>query len=112
MRPMWQGRQVMEHSPGVHEDRHPGPRTYTAIGAILAVITAIEVWAFFWTFLTAWLLTMVILLLSLVKFVLVVGYFMHLRFDDRRFMALFAVPFIIALFFMIALLALFQNLTR
>ena len=102
----------MAHSSLVHEEHHPGPRTYVAIGAVLAAITALEVWVFYWTCLTAWLLAMVILFLSSIKFVLVVGYFMHLRFDDRRFLALFVVPFVIAISIMIALLGLFQNLTR
>ena len=97
--------------PQVHEERHPGPRKYVAIGAILGIITLVEVWAFYQN-ITAWLLAMVLLLLSLSKFVLVVGYFMHLRFDDRRFLALFAFPFVIALSIMLALLGIFQNLTR
>ena len=78
---------------------------------ILAVITAIEVAAFYLD-ITAWLLAMLLLAMSSVKFVLVVGYFMHLRFDDRRFLALFAVPFVIAVSMMVALLGLFENLTR
>lgn len=93
------------------EEQHPGPAKYVAIGVILGVITLVEVVAFYQD-ITAWLLAMVLLLLSASKFVLVVGYFMHLRFDDRRFLALFAVPFVIALSIMIALLGVFQNLTR
>ena len=100
----------MEH-PQAHEEHHPGPRLYVTIGVILAVITAIEVAAFYLD-ITAWLLAILLLAMSGVKFVLVVGYFMHLRFDDRRFLALFAVPLIIAASMMVALLGLFQNLTR
>ena len=105
----------MEHQPQtshVAEQRHPGPRQYVTIGVILGLITLIEVWAFYWTFMTAWLLAMVMLLSASVKFVLVVAFFMHLRFDDKRFLALFTVPFVIAISIMIALIALFQNLTR
>ena len=100
----------MEHSQ-THEEHHPGPRLYVTIGVILAAVTAIEVAAFYLD-ITAWLLVMLLLGMSGVKFVLVVGYFMHLRFDDRRFLALFAIPLVIAASIMIALLGLFQTLTR
>ena len=93
------------------EERHLGPRAYILIGVVLAVITAVEVAAFYLD-VTAWLLSMLLLLLSGSKFVLVVGYFMHLRFDDWRFLALFAFPFVIAVSIMVALLGVFQNLTR
>ena len=84
---------------------------YVTIGLILGAITLIEVGVFYLE-ITAWLMAMVMLLLSASKFTLVVGYFMHLRFDDRRFLALFIVPFVIAVSVLIALLGLFQNLTR
>ena len=100
----------MQH-PDTTEEHHPGPGRYIAIGVILGVITLAEVGAFYLN-VTAWLLAMVLLLMSASKFVLVVGYFMHLRFDDRRFLALFTVPFIIALSVMVALLGIFENLTR
>jgi cytochrome c oxidase subunit 4 len=94
-----------------HVEKHPSPRAYVLIGIVLAIITAIEVAAFYLK-ITPWLLAMVMLLLSASKFVLVVGYYMHLGFDDRRFLGIFAFPFFIALSMIIALLAIFQNLTR
>jgi cytochrome c oxidase subunit 4 len=103
----------MEHAP-VHEQHHPGPKQYIIIGVVLGVITLVEVAAFYlykWD-VTPALIALVLLLLTASKFVLVVGYFMHLRFDDKRFLALFVVPFVIAVSVMIALLGLFQNLTR
>ena len=97
--------------PQVQEKPHPGPRTYVAIGALLTAITAFEVWIFYWPFTPA-LLAGLILLSSAVKFSLVVGFYMHLKFDDRRFLAFFAFPFFIGLSITIALLALFSNLAR
>ena len=58
------------------------------------------------------LMTWVILILSTSKFMLVVGYFMHLKFDDARFSALFFFPFFIMISIAAVLLALFLNLTR
>jgi cytochrome c oxidase subunit 4 len=94
-----------------HEKSHPGPRTYVIIGALLTAATALEVWIFYWNFTPA-VIASLIFFTSIFKFVLVVGYYMHLKFDDRRFLALFAIPFFIALIVFIALLALFSSLTR
>ena len=68
----------------VEEHNHPGPRQYVIIGAILAIITLIEFGVFYLELDPAFM-TWVILLLSTSKFLLVVGYFMHLKFDDVRF---------------------------
>ena len=57
-------------------------------------------------------MTWIILLLSTSKFLLVVGYFMHLKFDDPRFSALFFFPMLIMVSIAVVLLALFLNLTR
>ena len=100
----------MEH-PQVQEKAHPRPRTYVTIGAILTALTAFEVWIFYWN-VTAAFIAALIMLTSVLKFSLVVGYYMHLRFDDRRFLAFFVFPFMIALSVMVALLALFSNITR
>lgn len=66
------------------ERGHPGPLEYTRIGLILAVITAVEVGAFYLG-IAQWALVSILVLLSAVKFSLVVLWFMHLRFDSRLF---------------------------
>ena len=103
----------MEQHHHAETHSHPGARQYVTIGIILAVLTALEVAAFeMMSGMNSALVIWVILLLSAAKFALVVGYFMHLKFDDWRFTALFVSPFIIMVSIMVALLALFQNLTR
>lgn len=99
-----------EHS-HAEEHSHPGPRQYIVIGAILAVITLIEFGVFYLSLDPA-LMTWIILTLSASKFMLVVGYFMHLKFDDARFSALFFSPFVIMISIAVVLMALFFNLTR
>ena len=101
---------MAEHEQQVHE-HHPGPRQYVLIGFILAVLTAAEVGAFYIDATSA-LVVSILLTFSFAKFVLVVGFFMHLKFDDRRFLALFVFPFIVMVSIMVALLAMFDNLTR
>ncbi len=63
---------------------HPGPLEYTRIGLILAVITAVEVGAFYLD-IAQWALVTILVVLSAVKFSLVVLWFMHLRFDSSVF---------------------------
>jgi len=90
---------------------HPGPRLYIIIALILGVLTGIEVAAFFLE-LTSWVVVWILLLLSLTKFLMVVYFFMHLRMDDNRFALLFFIPMVIMISIVVALLALFQNITR
>ena len=92
----------------IHEGGHPTPRTYVTIAAILAVITAIEV-AIVMVDTFGGLLVPILLLLSAGKFALVVGYFMHLKFDSRLFSALFIGGFLLATAVLLALVAIFDN---
>ena len=66
----------------------PTAKIYIQVGAILAVITALEV-AVYYMDVVQGLLLGVLLTLSALKFVLVVLWFMHLRFDTRAFSILF-----------------------
>ena len=93
------------------EHNHPGARQYVIIGAILGLITLIEFGVFYLSLDPAFM-TWVILILSSSKFMLVVGYFMHLKFDDVRFSGLFFAPFFIMISLGVVLMALFFNLTR
>ena len=95
----------------VHGEHHPSQRKYVLIAAILGAITAAEV-AVFYIQATPALIVWTLLLTSLVKFLIVVGFFMHLRFDDRRFALLFFFPLFIMVSLVVALLAMFLNLTR
>lgn len=59
---------------------HPGPRTYIVIALILTFITAVEVGVYYIPALLP-LIFPILLILSAIKFVMVVGWFMHLKFD-------------------------------
>ena len=94
-----------------HAEHHPSPRRYVIIGIILALITAAEV-GLFYVQANAAIIVWALLASSLVKFLIVVGFFMHLRFDDRRFALLFFGPLIIMVSLAVALMAMFLSLTR
>jgi len=89
------------------EHAHPGYPTYIKIALILTVITAVEV-AVYYVEAVRPAIVPVLLTLSIVKFVLVVGYFMHLKFDPRLLTGLFVFGLAIALIVFLGLGALFH----
>jgi cytochrome c oxidase subunit 4 len=85
-----QGVQAADHHPlaGTHGAGHPSPKEYVRIGLILGVLTALEVAASY-TGVTGSILIPTLFILAVVKFALVVLWFMHLKFDDRRYARFF-----------------------
>lgn len=75
---------------------HPGVREYVMIGIILAVLTAIEV-ALYFAPIVRQAMIPALLFLTVLKFVLVVAWFMHLRFDHTLFRRVFMVGIALAL---------------
>jgi cytochrome c oxidase subunit IV len=100
----------MAHASDSHAN-HPGPRLYIIVAAILGALTLVEVAAFFLE-MSSWIVVWILLLLSLTKFLMVVFFFMHLRMDDNRFALLFFAPMVVMVSIAVALLAVFQNITR
>jgi cytochrome c oxidase subunit 4 len=92
----------------VHESSHPTPITYILIAVILTVITAVEVAVVFMEGLKP-LLVPILLVLSAAKFVIVVGFYMHLKFDARLYTTMFAGGFLLAVAVLLALVTLFDN---
>ncbi len=90
-------------------DRHATPMFYVLIGAILTAITLVEVWLFTVTTLGPYFVP-ILLILSAVKFVIVVGFFMHLRFDPKGFTWVFAAGMFLGIAVFMALLSLFFKL--
>ena len=101
-----QGEDHAHVSGEVHE--HPTWSTYWKVAVILTLITAIEVSAFY---IPAWEESRVyvpsMLIMSTAKFVIVVMFYMHLKYDHRLFRALFSGPLIIAVVTILALMFLF-----
>jgi cytochrome c oxidase subunit 4 len=89
------------------EHAHPGFPTYITIAVILTVITVVEVAVYYIDALRPALVP-VLLTLSVVKFILVVGYFMHLKFDPRLLTGLFVFGLAIAFAVFLGLGALFN----
>jgi cytochrome c oxidase subunit 4 len=68
--------------------RHPSPKEYVRIAIILAVVTAAEVGVYYLE-LSRGLMIPLLFGFAAIKFALVVLWFMHLRFDDRRYARFF-----------------------
>jgi cytochrome c oxidase subunit IV len=67
---------------------HPSAKEYVRIAVILFVLTALEIGASY-AGVSAGILIPTLWVLAIVKFALVVLWFMHLRFDDRRYARFF-----------------------
>ena len=90
---------------------HATTGTYLRVAAILVMITLIEVGVFYVpTFQVV--LVPVLLVLSAVKFALVVMFYMHLKFDNRFFAFLFGGPLLLALAVAVSLLFIFYGALR
>ena len=82
---------------------HASPLYYWMIGVALAVVTLLEVWLFGVPIMRGWFITFMVGL-SLVKFALVIFFFMHLRFDNPQYRFVFAFCMFIGVAVYIALL--------
>ena len=94
------------HGPGAaaHEEAHASNRTYVTIALILAVITVVEVIIYYVPTVRP-LLVPALIVLSVAKFVMVVGFFMHLKYDHRLYRFMFAAGLVLTLGVYLAMLA-------
>ena len=83
--------------PGAPHHKHPTEGKYIQIALLLAAITAIEVLVYYVESIEDYLVP-ILITLSVIKFAIVVGYFMHLRFDSRLFRRLFVLGLLLAMF--------------
>ena len=96
-----------EGSAEVSEERHGlTPWQYVAIGVALTVITIVELGASLWVDLGDALIP-VLIVLSAVKFVAVVAFFMHLYFEPGLLTRLFSGSFLLAAAVLVSLMVLF-----
>ena len=87
---------------------HPSGWTYVKVGALLTIITAVEVWLYYIPAAVASpLFNPTMLTMSAAKFAIVVMFYMHLKYDHKIFRALFTGPLIVAAITVVAFLFLF-----
>ena len=110
--PAHQSPASLEHEALGAEHEHPTWSTYWKVALILTLITVVEVWIYYIpAFVASRLFVPTLLIMSAVKFVTVVLFYMHLRYDHRLFRVLFTGPLIIAAITLTGLLFLFGKLS-
>ena len=93
------------------EHAHPTWSTYWKAALILTIITVGEVWAYYIpSFVHSPAFVPALLIMSAVKFAIVVMFYMHLKYDHKLFRVLFTGPLLIAIVTLIILLFLFGHL--
>ena len=100
-----------DHDPTAPDHAHPSEWEYIKVALFLAVITAAEVGVYYVEQLEDFLVP-ILLGFAVIKFAMVVLWFMHLRFDSRIFRRLFAIGLLLALFVYAVVLATFEVWTR
>lgn len=88
---------------------HASVATYVRVALILTAVTALEVGVIYIRFLTP-IVVPLLLVMATAKFVLVVMFFMHLRYDPRSLTAVFVGPLIMATLLGLSLIALVGTL--
>jgi cytochrome c oxidase subunit 4 len=88
------------------EHPHPTAGTYLRVAAVLVVLTVIEVGVFYVPAFKPFLAP-ILLILSAVKFAIVVMFYMHLKMDSRFFTLLFGGPLLLASGVLLGLLFLY-----
>jgi cytochrome c oxidase subunit 4 len=83
----------------VEHTAHPTPAQYWKIAVLLAVLTAIEVAMFYLDreFQLGALNAIILIALAFLKFVIVIGWFMHLRFENGTLSKFFTAGFVLAI---------------
>src|SRR5580698_10406160 len=89
------GHEHAGHEHAAHESEHPGWQVYSLVAVVLIILTAMEIGVLYAPFLQAWLVPMLIIL-AVLKFILVAGFYMHLKYDGPVFTTLFAFPLLLA----------------
>jgi cytochrome c oxidase subunit IV len=98
-------------SHGEEEHAHPTWSTYWKVALILGLITVAEVWAYYIpSFVAGRGFIPTLLILSALKFTIVVMFYMHLKYDHRLFRVLFTGPLLVAAITLLGLMFLFGHL--
>jgi cytochrome c oxidase subunit 4 len=101
----------MAHDNAHAEHYHPTWKEYKWVALILFLITVVEVWVYYIPELVASTAFVPgLLIMSAIKFAIVVMYYMHLKYDHKLFRALFTGPLVVAVLTILGLLFLFSKI--
>ncbi len=86
----------------------PGPATWIRVLVLLTVATVLEVLTYVFEANLGALTAPILILFAIVKFVLVVAYYMHLKFDNRILTGIFVWGMVIAVSIFAAMAAIYH----
>ena len=98
-----------------NQHTHPTNRFYIIIGVVLIALTGLEVLGYMGEtngWLAQGMATLIILVLSGAKFLLVVAMYMHLKFDHKLFTGIFVFPAALGILVIGSMILLFGPLHR
>jgi cytochrome c oxidase subunit IV len=98
---------------GARHEHHPSDGLYWKVGGALGFVTALEVGTYFitddpYSHELKWVLIFGLLALMALKFVVIVSYFMHVKFDNRLFRNVFVSGLVLALGVYLVMLTVFE----
>ena len=107
--------QIARHVLAMHDPHaHPTVRRYIEIAVVLAAITIVELFVLYLPAMgfeaISPFLVPIFVVLSATKFLLVVGWYMHLRFDPPFFRRMFGFALLVAMTIATSFIALFHGL--
>ena len=76
---------------------HPTPKKYVQIAIVLGLLTAIEIALYYTEDIVGVFTDPILIILAVGKFIIVVGWFMHLRFENKMVNRFFTGGMILAL---------------
>ena len=76
---------------------HPTPKKYVLIAIVLGILTAIEIALYYTEDIVGVFTDPILIILAVGKFIIVVGWFMHLRFENKMVNRFFTGGMILAL---------------
>jgi cytochrome c oxidase subunit 4 len=91
-----------------HAHALPGPALYLKLAVILGIFTIVET-ATYYIHINETIITLALLIFMVCKFVIVVGYYMHLKFDHSLLLAVFGFGMAVALSVMLVMIAIYGN---
>jgi hypothetical protein len=91
-----------------HAHELPSPSLYLKLAVILGIFTIVET-ATYYIHISEIIITLALIIFMTCKFVIVVGYDMHLKFEHSLLVAVFAFGMAVALSIMLAMIAIYTN---
>ena len=101
---------VHAHEATADHVEHPTWKQYKWVALWLTLITVVEVWVYYTPFKETTAFAPTLIVMSAVKFTVVVLFYMHLKYDHWIFKRLFSVGLLMGVITLLALMFLFHKL--